>query len=134
MSRAMENFKSMPADLDMIALVEPAVWLDVAGARDPVDFSLRFETLKQHAIGAVGTFDFDIQFGAQIVRAAGVIDVAVGQQNFLNPCARLGNCALDDIEIPAWIDNGASLAHLIPNDRAILLERCHLNGRDLERG
>ena len=78
MSRAMEYIETMSANFDLIALIEPAVWFDVARASDPVNLALSFEPLQQHAIGAVGTFDFDIEFGAQIFRAAGVIDVAVG--------------------------------------------------------
>ena len=80
------------------------------------------------------TFDLHAKPVAEIGSAARVIDVAVRQQNFLDGNSRFFDSAFDAIEIPARIDDGADLRRVIPNQRAILLERRHADDRCLERG
>ena len=55
--------------------------------------------------------------------AAGVIDVAVREEDLFGRDAGLGDAGLDPIEVAAGVDDGALLALLVPQQRAVLLER-----------
>jgi hypothetical protein len=75
----------MARDRDGIALVEPAIRHDVARAFDAVELALLLERVEQDGIGLMRTLDLDAELGAQLIRASGVVDVAVGQQDFFQP-------------------------------------------------
>src|SRR5262245_47663664 len=59
----------------------------------------------------------------ELGRAAGVVNVAMGQQDLLDLQAELADSGLDAIEVAAGIHHGALLAVLVPEQRTVLLER-----------
>jgi hypothetical protein len=80
----------------------------------------------------VRALDGHLQAAAQLFGATGVIDVAVRQQDLLDPEAHLGDCGVDAVEVPAWIDDGAELGRAVPDERAVLLERRHRHDGGVE--
>jgi hypothetical protein len=52
-----------------------------------------------------------------------MVDVAMRQQDLLHRHAGLLDAGLDSIEVAAGIDHNAVLARLVPQQRAVLLER-----------
>ena len=70
-----------------------------------------------------------LQFGG----AAGVVEVAMREQDLLGRHARLLDAGLDALEIAAGIDHGAPLGRLVPQQRAVLLERRDGNDGGFER-
>ncbi len=61
----------------------------------------------------------------ELGRAAGVIDMAVGQKNLLGRDAGLLDRRKDAREIAARVDDRGAIAGVAPEDRAVLLERRH---------
>ena len=66
--------------------------------------------------------------------AAGMIDVAVGQQDALDRDAELAHRVEDPIDVAAGIDHRAPLAGIVEDDRAVLQERGDGNDRGLQIG
>jgi hypothetical protein len=52
-----------------------------------------------------------------------VVDVAVGQQDPLDLDAGLGDRLADAVDVAAGVEHGAALGGVVPQDRAVLLER-----------
>jgi hypothetical protein len=63
------------------------------------------------------------RFG-QFRRTAGVIHMAMRQQNAVNADARFGNGAFNARDIAARVYHHAALGFLIPDQGAVLLEGC----------
>ena len=130
---AMENLEGVTGDCDGIAVVEPAVGRDVARAFDAVGRPLLRQTVEQEFIGRMRAFDLDAELGAQFISPAGVIDVAVGQQDFFDCDARLLDGVGNGIEIATGIDDRADFRGFIPDQRAVLLKRRHLDDGGFQR-
>jgi hypothetical protein len=80
--------------------------------------------IEQKAVRLMRALDGNIQLFLQSRRAGRVIDVAVGQQNFLNDDAVLRDGGPDEREIAPRIDDSAALGLVGPNKGAILLKGC----------
>jgi hypothetical protein len=83
-----------------------------------------------------GPFDWDrpTTLGQRVAQgdgAARVVDVAVGQQDLLDLDAGLGDRLADAVDVAAGVDHGAALGGVVPQDRAVLLERGHRDDRRL---
>lgn len=79
-------------------------------------------------------FDRHGQILLQLGRAAGVVDVAVREQDLLDRDAGLGDGGPDAVEVAAGIDDGGALRVLVPQQRAVLLERGDGDDRGLGFG
>src|SRR4029078_6981857 len=84
MSGAMENFEGVAGDRYPVALFQPAVGRYVAHAVDPVNLVLLLQVIEENDVVFVRSLYFDPELFAQFVGAAGMIDMSVGQQYFLD--------------------------------------------------
>jgi hypothetical protein len=69
----------------------------------------------------------------QLRRAAGVVDMAVGQQDLLDRDAGLLNRAEDARKIAAGIDHGAALRRVVEDERTVLLKERDRNDGGTKR-
>jgi hypothetical protein len=72
--------------------------------------------------------DGQIQIARQEGRSACVINVRMGEPNLLEFQTPLLDLRQDQIQVAAWIDHGRLLSLIVPNQGAILLERCDRDG------
>ena len=129
MARAMQHIKGDAGDIHLIAFFKPAVGCDGA-AFQPVFRALRDQAFQQKRIRKLRAFNRHIaeRFG-QFRRAAGMVHMAMGQQDAVNRNARFGNGGFDLRDIAAWVYDHATLGFLIPDQGTVLLE-----GRDGDDG
>src|SRR5216683_6955225 len=121
--RAMQHVEGEIVDADLVAFVEPAVRRHIARPGDAEGAAAVGEPFQQEQVGAVRSLDRHAQAFLQFRRAAGVVDVAVGQPDLFHGHAGLADRALDLGEVAARIDDRAPLARLRPQQRAVLLKR-----------
>jgi hypothetical protein len=79
--------------------------------------------VEQELVGAVRPFDRDAELLLQFGRAAGMVDMAVREPDFLDRDLALIDGAPDLYEIAARIDDDGALRLRAPQQRAVLLER-----------
>jgi len=72
--------------------------------------------------------------GFQLGRAAGVVEVAVGDPDLLHRQPLLGDRGQQPRNLAARIDHRGLLRLLAPDDGAILLQRRHRRDEGLDRG
>ena len=92
-----------------------------------------------HALERVGPLDrrggaVRRQRVAQRRRPAGMVDMAMGQQDALDRHAQSLDGSQDPLHISAGIDDGRLAGRVTPEDRAILLEGRHRNDLVLQHG
>ena len=107
-----------------VTLDEPAVRLDGAGRNAVLGSAFR-QAGKQPVIIAMRPDDLDAGALGELGGAAGVIDMAVGEQNAVEREFHLGHAAQDALDIAAGVDDHATHGLGRPEQRTILLE-----GRD----
>ena len=79
----------LPADRHGVALIEPAVRRDVAHAGHTHAQPLRGEAIEQELVGLVRALDGDAaELLLELGRAAGVIEVAMGEDDLLEASCR----------------------------------------------
>ena len=90
----------------------------------PIRQALRGQAVEQNLVGRMRALDRQaaVRF-LELGRASGVVDVAVREQNFLDREADLLDGGVDAIEIAAGIDHRTPHSFLVPQQRAVLLER-----------
>ena len=119
---AEEDLEFVPGDRDRIAFLEPPVGGAAAGALEAERLRLLVEPLQHLLVGLVRTDDVDAEMLFQFLRAGGMVDMAVGQQNLFNRHADLFDGIADAVDLSARIDDDAALGIIVPQKRAVLLE------------
>ena len=76
--------------------------------------------------------DLDAERGSQLIGAASVVDVAVGQEDFLHLQAHFLDRTQDIGDVAARIDHGTRVRDGIPKQGAVLLEGRDGDDRGLE--
>src|SRR5215217_5380060 len=122
---AVENREGVPGDLDLVALDEPAIRQHVAGTRDPIGPARIDEALEQEPVRCMRPLDPDPESLLEFRRASRMIDMAVGEQDFLDRKSGRLHRLHDPVDIAAGIDHSAAIAGLRPDQGTVLLE-----GRD----
>jgi hypothetical protein len=126
-----QDLEGVVADGDLVALVEPAVGQHVPrAARQAVGAPLLGQALEEKAITLVRALDRHrgaarprLERLLEVGGAAGVVDMAVGEQDLLGPDAELLDGGEDLPNIAPRVDDGRADGLLVPEDRAVLLER-----------
>src|SRR5262249_17609270 len=134
MPGTMQNIECELADLDPVSLFQPPVGRHVCGVVHTVRAGRLNDLLQQKRIGPVRAFDRYFELCLQAGGGADVIDMAVGQPDFLDRNTGFGNGALDVREVAAGIDDHGTLARLAPQHRAVLLKRGDLDDDSLGFG
>ena len=88
--------------------------------------------VEQEQVLAVRAFDGNAELLPQLGRSAGMVDVAMGEQDLLDRDAALADGIEDRGHVAAGIDDGAHLSRLVEDQRAVLLEGRHGNDEGLE--
>src|SRR5438552_210118 len=84
MAGTVQNVEGELADLDLLALVEPAVGAEIAHARDAEARAAGDDIVEQVFVGDVRAFDLHPERVAQFRSAADMIDMAVGDPDLLD--------------------------------------------------
>ena len=118
----------------LVAFPEPSIGRDVAGPQEPHGETLGGQAVEQELVGHVRALDWNaaeplLQFGG----AGSVVDVPVGQQDLAHLDPGLLDADLDLVEVAAGIGHGALLRCLVPQQRAVLLERRDRDDGGFER-
>ena len=125
MAGAMQDVEGQLADRDPIALIEPAVRRKIAHACDAESRAAGHHIVEQEFVGDVRAFDRHLQRVAQFGGAADMVDVAVGQPDFLDADIGLLDCRLNLRNIAAGVDHHGLLGSFAPDQGAVLLKQRH---------
>ena len=124
MARAMQDREVGAGDRHRVPLLQPAVRRDVARAHQPHRSPCAARPSSRNLSAGCGpSMGIAAELLLQLGGAAGMIDVAVGEQDLLDRHADLGDRRLDAVEVAARVDHRALLGLLVPEQRAVLLER-----------
>ena len=128
---AMPHLERELADLDLVAVVQPAARFEGA-ADDPVFGAVGAQLLDPEAILFVRALDRDAQLFGENPGSPAMIDVAVGQQDLLERHAGLVGRGLEPGQVAARIDERAAHCRGAPQQGAVLLQRRDRDDRGLE--
>src|SRR3954464_11774869 len=103
MAGAMQDVESEVADFDLIALVEPAVGSEIAHIGHAKTFAATHDIIEQIFVSDMRAFDLHLQGVAQLGGAADMIDMAVGEPDFLNRDAGLLDRLQNLRNVPAGV-------------------------------
>ncbi len=125
---ALVDFERRLPQLQGVALGQPAVRLEAAGAGHAPVGSGRLDALDPEAVIGVGTFDGEAGLLTQLGRAAAVVEVPVSDPDTIQLQAA-GPDQLDQlVDLSAGIDQRGLLRARAPHQRTVLLQR--RDGRD----
>jgi hypothetical protein len=102
-------------------------------ANDAVLRPVLAQLLDPEAVVLVRAFDRNAKLLGENAGTAAMVDVAVGQQDFLDRDARLRGRRLEPRQVAARVDERAAHRRGAPQQGAILLQRRHRDYRGLER-
>ncbi len=122
MPRRLVHVEHQLADRHGVALDQPAVGLEI-DPRHAVFRPVLVEPLQPEAVGLVRALDRHAQVVRQRLRLAGMIDMAVRQQDLLDLHAGLRDRGPDLRQVAAGIDHRRLHRRGAPQDRAVLLDR-----------
>ena len=128
-----QHVEAVLAERHAVALAQPAIRRHVAHG-EAVGAPLLLQPLQQELVALVRPLDRHVaQPFAQFIGAAGMIQMAVGQPDALNRHAGLLDRPHDPIHVAAGIHHDRLLAGIIPQHRAVLLERRDRDDGSLQR-
>ncbi len=105
MAGRMNDPENKARGVHRVALGEPAIRKHGAGVQQ-AETRARFDkAFQQKQVSLVRTLNRDAKLLPQTRSTARMVDVAVGQKDFFNRHAQLGNCGKDHINITTGIDN-----------------------------
>jgi len=125
MARTMQDVHFDLAERYLVALDEPAVRSEgthVGKAEHP---ALHRHAVNPELVFALRSFDRQGQTIRQISDGAGVVDVTVRDENFLQLDAVSRNCSQDTRYITTRVYDGTASGLLAPEQAAVLLEGSH---------
>ena len=130
---AVQHVEPVGAEGDHVAFVQPAVGADRAGAFDAVAGAGGREVIQQEGVTLVRAFQRRTVDGVLQGRGTpGMIEVAMREQDALDRQAELGDGAEDGGHVPAGVHDEGGLGGVIPDERAVLLQRGDRDDSDLE--
>jgi hypothetical protein len=130
---AMINVQCEIADRDLLTIGQPAVRLEYL-AVDAVAATIILKAADPEAVGLVRPFNRHAEFFGQRPRFAAMVDMTVGDQDFLDGDAVLGGGGLELGQVTAGINERAAHGGGAPEQSAILLEWRHRDDRGAQGG
>ena len=127
MARAVQHGEILAGDLHPVTFHQPAVRGDVAPRQIPSRRRL-FQPIEQDLVAPVRPLDRHGgtlcrgQGGAQLIRAGGVVGMAMGEQDALDRDLELAQRGEDSVDLSPWINDNAPHCPIIPQHGAVLLE------------
>ena len=128
----MQNVERHAADRHLLAFLQPPVGRHIARAGQSVGGGRLFQIVEQKPVRDMRPFQRHAELCPQLRRAPGMIDMAMGEENALDPDAGFRDRLTDQVEIAAGIDHDPGFGGLVPDEGAVLLERRHRNDHDIE--
>ena len=123
MPRAVINLERLIAELNRVAVLQPAVRFERLRCREAETRALGGQLIDPETLVGMRAVDRDAVVRGQGFRAGAMIDVTVREENLFDRYVLPLDLILDDLEIAAWIDNGGASRRLANEQRAVLLER-----------
>ena len=124
-ARAMQHVEPVRSQRHMVTFAEPSIGRHIAH-RKTEGAALLLQCLQKKRVSPVGTCNGHIvQRPAQLICAAGVVQMTVRQPDALDRDARLLDRFQNSIDIAARIHDHRALAGFIPKQGAVLLEGRH---------
>jgi len=120
------------AEGDLVSILQPAVGHDILQALDAVFRGLSFDALQERQVVLVRADDIDAELFLQFLGAAGVVQMTVGQPDFLDLQAVLLDYPDNDRDVATGIDDHPFLRIGIEENGAVLLEGGYRNDAGLE--
>ena len=111
------------ADGDLVAVLKPAGWCERAGLGDNLAVMVLDQLVDPKLVLALRPFDRHAMALLKGVGGAGVIDMAVGDENFLQPQVIGRQLFVNPVQLTAGIDRRRLFGRLTPDQRTILLVR-----------
>ena len=116
------------ADRDRVAIEQPARRRERCGRREAKHAALPGQTVDQKLVCRVRADDGQLETFGQFGRAAGMIDVGMGQPDLPQRQTLAPDFREHGIEIAAGIDDSRLARLAAPDDGAVLLEGGHGEG------
>jgi hypothetical protein len=113
---AVHDIESEIAQRYLLAALQPAIGDEGLVGREVVLAAGTGQALDQEQVVAVGALDLDPVVVGHGAGGRGMVDMAVGQQDFRHLDALLGDCFLQHVEIAARVDRGALHGLVAPDD------------------
>src|SRR5579872_1215260 len=120
---AVQNIEVQFADANLIVFLEPAVWSEVAHTRNAKAHPARHHIIEQELVGDMRALDSHFERIAQFRRASHMVDMAVGQPDFIDRDAGLLDRGLNLRNVATGIDHDRLHARGTPQQGAVLLEQ-----------
>ncbi len=130
--RAVKDLERFEADLHLVALLQPAVWLKCLYLREAEIAGLGRQLLDPVAVAFVRTFDRQTELSGEFCSGTGVIDMGVSQQDLCQLYSVLLYAGKDFIQIATRIDDRPLHGFSTPDDRAVLLKSGNRNDENLK--
>src|ERR1700730_6456992 len=130
---AVIDVERLRADGDAVAILKPAVGSEAPAMRHAVARALLGDAIDPERVLALRPLDRNAELLGEIGDRAGMIEMAVRHQHFLNRDALAFRRGEDAVGLTAGIDDGGSLGLSAPDKRAILLKRRHRDDDALKR-
>lgn len=125
---AVQHIETQRADLDRIAVFQPAIRRERLDRREPEQLGLTRQQIKPELLVALRALDGHTERVAQFRRRADVVEMAVGEQDFFQCEAAFPHFGQQTFGLAARVDQRRA-AGGVPHQRAVLLI-----GRDGENG
>ena len=129
-ARAVTHLQFHPAEAHGIAAGEPAPWREGLQLPETETRALLRQVVDQEPVIDMRTFDRQAELFRQLRRPAAVVDVAMGEQDFLQHHALLLHRIKYQLQVSAWIDHRGFVRLFAHQERAVLLERGDRNDGD----
>ena len=130
---AVDHVERQFAHRHRVAMLQPAVRRE-AFCDHPPARAVIIQLVDPEAVILVRAFDFEAQLLGQHPGLPAMVEMPVGDEDLLQRDACLGDALLELVEIPARIDQRAFHGLSAPDQRAVLLQRCHRNDRGAHGG
>ena len=122
-ARAMIDIEHQPPDCHLIALHQPAIGGEGFAAAEAIAQTILFIIVDDGLVADMRAFDGYAQFFSQNAGLAAMVEMAVGDEQFLNLHTKIARGRLKIVQIPAGVDKSPFHRLGAPQKGAILLQR-----------
>ena len=120
----MQHVELGAGEFNRVALLQPSVGRHVLAALHTKARACFRQPIKQELVPDIGSLDRNAaQQGLERGSASGVVEMPVGQRDPINRHPERADLFGDVLAIATGVDHGAMHCRLVPQQRAVLLDR-----------